>query len=215
MFRFPERDLRLLGDVRGKRVLELGCGAARWSIALARKGVRPVGIDLSSRQLARARELTRDARVRFPLVRGSAERLPFRSAAFDIVFCDWGAMTFSDPTRSVPEAARVLRKGGRFVFATATPLRQATYDARTDRQSSRLVRPYFGRYRFEFPDDSAVEFHPPYGVWIDLFRENGLRVERLVETRPNRGQRSTYLSRADADWARSWPIEAIWKLVKE
>jgi ubiquinone/menaquinone biosynthesis C-methylase UbiE len=215
VFRIPEKELRLLGPVRGKRVLELGCGAARWSIGLARIGARPVGLDLSSRQLERARELRRAARVEVPLVRGSAERLPFRSGTFDTVFCDWGAMTFADPNRTVPEAARVLRQRGRLVFATASPFRQVTYDPRRDRQTRRLVRPYFGLHRFEFPGDAAVEFHPPYGVWIDLFRASGLRVERLLELPAARGQRSTYLPRSDSEWARSWPIESIWSLVKE
>jgi len=215
VFRWPERRLALLGPVRGRRVLELGCGAARWSIALARQGAHATGIDLSASQLARARELVAAARVRLPLVRGSAERLPFRAETFDIVFCDWGALTFTDPSRSLPEAARVLRRGGRLVFATASPFRFPTYEARRDRQARRLVRPYFGVHRVEFPGDSAVEFHPPYGVWVDLFRRNGLRVERLLETRPTRAPRSSYLSRADLDWARSWPLEAIWKLTKE
>jgi len=214
-FRHPERRLQLLGRVRGKRVLELGCGAARWSIALARQGARPVGLDLSSAQLARARGLVRAAGDRVPLVRASAERLPFRSASFDIVFCDWGAMTFSDPARSVPEAARVLRRGGTFAFATASPFRFVTYDVHRDGQVRRLVRPYFGTRRVKYPGDSAVEFHPPYGEWVDLFRANGFRVERLLETRPKARQRSTYLSRHDIEWARSWPVETIWKLVKE
>ena len=196
-------------------MLELGCGAARWSIALARKGARAVGFDLSSAQLTLARDLVRRAGGHVPLVRGNAERLPFRSASFDIVFCDWGAMTFSDPRRSVPEAARVLRRGGTFVFATASPFRFATYDLDRDGQARRLLRPYFGTRRVQYPGDSAVEFHPPYGVWVDLFRANGLRVERLLETRPKARQRSTYLSSKDIAWARSWPIETIWKLVKE
>jgi len=215
VFRIPERELRLLGRVRGKRVLELGCGAARWSMALARRGARPTGLDLSSAQLSKARELQRVTRVRFPLIRGSAEHLPFREATFDLVFCDWGAMTFSDPTRSVPESSRVLRKGGEFVFATASPFRNVALDARKDRQVRRLLRPYFGVGRVEYGSDEAVEFHPPYGVWIDLFRQNGLRVERLVETQAAPGQRSTYLSHRDVEWARSWPLETIWKLVKE
>lgn len=215
VFRVPETELRLLGEVRGKKVLEVGCGAARWSIALARGQARPVGLDLSHRQLAKARELAVSARVRLPLVRGSAEALPFRSETFDRVFCDWGAMTFSDPAHSVPECARVLRSGGEFVFATASPLRFVTFDRPRDRQVRRLVRPYFGTYRVRYDDRAAVEFHPPYGVWIELFRRHGLRVERLVETRPTPGRRSRYLSRGDAEWARSWPIEAIWKLVKE
>lgn len=215
MFRVPERRLRLLGPTRGKRILELGCGAARWSAALAKVGARPVGLDLSSVQLARARELQRDGERRFPLVRASAERLPFRASTFDIVFCDWGAMTFADPTRTVPECSRVLRRGGEFVFATASPLRMLTLDLARDRQTRRLIRPYFGSHRFELGPDAPVEFQPPTGAWIDLFRRNGLRVERLLETRPSPGQRSAYLSSVDARFARSWPLESIWKLRKE
>lgn len=214
LFRVPESQLGLLGVTRRKAILELGCGAARWSIALARGGARPTGLDLSSAQLARARELQRESHVHFPLVRASAERLPFRDATFDLIFCDWGAMTFADPMRTVPECARVLRPGGGFVFATASPLRYVTIDLGKDRQSRRLFRPYFGSHRIDLGGDSAVEFQLPYGAWIDLFRKNGLTVERLVETRPTPGRRSRYLARADSEWGRSWPLETIWKLHK-
>jgi ubiquinone/menaquinone biosynthesis C-methylase UbiE len=215
LFRVPESRLRLLGPTRGRAILELGCGAARWSGTLVRRGARPTGLDFSWAQLTRARELQRESGHRFPLVRGNAERLPFRDAAFDLVFCDWGAMTFSDPMRTVPECVRVLRSGGRFVFATASPFRYVTLDLARDRQSRRLVRPYFGSHRIDLGSDSAVEFQLPYGTWISLFRNHGLTVDRLVETRAAPGQRSTYLSRSDADWGRSWPLEVIWSLVKE
>jgi len=215
IFRVPERELHLLGPVRGKRILEVGCGAARWSMALARRGARTTGIDLSSSQLAKARALVKSSGTSVPLARGSIEQLPFRDARFDIVFCDWGAMSFSDPVRSVPECARVLKRGGRFVFATASPLRYITLDLRSDRQVTRLLKPYFGQYRIELLPDDAVEFNPPYGVWVGLFRRNGLTVERLVETRPAAGQGTKYLSPSDAKWARSWPVEAIWQLTKE
>ena len=215
IFRVPESELRLLGPTRRKAILELGCGAARWSSALARRGSRTTGLDLSSVQLARARELQRESGIRFPLVRASAEQLPFRDAAFDLVFCDWGAMTFADPNRSVPECARVLRPGGRLVFATASPLRYVALDLAKDRQSRRLVRPYFGSYRIDLGSRDAIEFQLPYGDWIDLFRKNGLTLERLVETPSPPGRRSTYLSRTDANWGRYWPLETIWKLVKE
>ena len=215
LFRVPESELRLLGNTRRKVILELGCGAARWSIALARRGARPTGLDLSSVQLAKARELQRESHVHFPLVRASAEHLPFRDDTFDVVFCDWGAMTFADPVRTVPECARVLRPRGGLVFAAASPVRYVTLDLAKDRQSRRLIRPYFGNRRFDGGSDAAIEFSLPYGAWIDLFRRNGLAVERLVETRPTPGRRSKYLSRADAEWGRSWPLETIWKLRKE
>lgn len=214
-FRIPEAKLGLLGPVRGKRVLEVGCGAARWSMALARQGARATGIDLSISQLSKASKVAARSRVRVPLVRGNVEHLPFRNATFDIVFCDFGAMTFSDPARSVPECARVLKRGGRFVFATGSPFRYAAFDPRADRQVTRLVRPYFGNYRIDLGPKDAVEFNPPYGEWIALFRQHGFAIDRLIETRPRPGQKSRYLPRDDVAWARSWPVEAIWKLVKE
>jgi len=174
-----------------------------------------VGLDLSTVQLARARELQEGSGGRFPLLRASAEQLPFRDGVFDLVFCDWGAMTFADPIRTVPESARVLRRGGAFVFSTASPIRYLTLDLKKDRQSRRLIGPYFADRRIDLGRDDAVEFQLTYSGWIDLFRRNGLAVERLVEPRPSPGQRTTYLARADAQWARSWPIEAIWKLRKE
>jgi SAM-dependent methyltransferase len=98
----PEAEFRVLGDVSGKDILELGCGAAQWSIALSQAGARPVGLDLSERQLEHARRLMAEAGIDFPLIHGSAEAVPLPDATFDIVFCDHGAMPFADPYRTVP-----------------------------------------------------------------------------------------------------------------
>lgn len=212
LWRIPESELRLLGDPRGRDVLEIGCGAARWSIALARRGARVVGLDLSSAQLARAALLSQESGERLRLVRGDAEQLPFPASIFDLAFCDWGAMTFCDPHRTVPEVARVLRPGGRLVFATSSPLRTITQNRRTDRIHRRLLYDYFGMRRVDYPGE--VNFQLPYGEWIRLFGENGLRVESLTETRPPTGRRSTYLTPTEARWARRWPLESIWQVRK-
>ena len=50
VWRIPERDLDVLGPVKGKDVLELGCGGAQWSIALAGAGAHPVGLDKQERR---------------------------------------------------------------------------------------------------------------------------------------------------------------------
>ncbi len=73
VWQIPESELQVLGDVAGLDVLELGCGAAQWSIALAAQGARPTGLDNSARQLDHARELMAAAGVEFPLVHASAE----------------------------------------------------------------------------------------------------------------------------------------------
>lgn len=211
-WRIPERRLRLLGDVRGRDVLELGCGAGWWSIALARKGARVVGLDFSSARLDQARDRMRRAGVEFPLVQARAERIPYPAARFDLVLSDYGATTFSDPDLTVPEVARVLRPGGSLVFSHASPFRSLTQDFRADRQTRRLMRDYFGLHVLRTRD--SVEFQLPYGEWVELFARCGLVVERLIEPPAPRSWQSTYASRADQAWARRWPYEAIWKLRK-
>ncbi len=213
LWRIPEAELGVLGDVAGKDVLEFGCGAARWSIALAQWGARPVGLDVSSRQLQHARRLMDEASVDFPLVEASAEDVPLPDASFDIVFCDWGAMTFCDPYRTVPEAARLLRPGGLFAFATSTPMHVVCHNLQTDQVERTLVNDYFGMTRMEWNDE--VDFQLPYGEWIRLFRRSGFVIEDLIETRPAAGVSSTYRNEAENEWARHWPMENIWKLRKQ
>ena len=97
LWQIPEAELQVLGDVAGKEVLELGCGAAEWSRALARAGARPVGLDNFGARLAHARAALAEEGLDFPLVHASAEATPFDDASFDIVMADWGAPTFADP----------------------------------------------------------------------------------------------------------------------
>ncbi|MGD9889998.1 MAG: class I SAM-dependent methyltransferase, partial [Dehalococcoidia bacterium] len=206
-------ELQILGDVAGKDVLEFGCGAAQWSILLALRGARPVGLDNSERQLDHARELMAAAGVNFPLIHGSAEQVPLPDASFDIVFCDYGAMTFTDPRLSVPEAARLLRPGGLFAFSHLSPVWDMCLSIPDDAIGPTLVNDYFSLHHF---DDLAgsITFQLPYGEWIRLFRRNGLIVEDLVEPQPSDTATSTYRDASEHAWARRWPAEMIWKLRK-
>ncbi len=213
LWRIPEADLHILGDVAQKDILELGCGAARWSIELARLGARPVGLDLTGRQLQHARRLMDEAGIDFPLIQASAEDVPLPDARFDIVFCDWGAMTFCDPRRTVPEAARLLRSGGLFAFSGATPIQFLCQDVVADRLTDRLMHDYFGMTRLEW--ENEVNFQLPYGEWIRLFRQSGFVVEDLIETQPSESAISTYRDATETAWGRRWPTENIWKLRKE
>jgi SAM-dependent methyltransferase len=215
MWQLPESELRILGDVEGKDVLEYGCGAAQWSILLARAGARPVGLDNSGRQLEHARELMAEAGVEFPLVHASAGEAPFDDESFDIVFCDHGAMTFADPYATVPEVARLLRPGGLFAFSQTTPLALLCFDVRADKVVPELLRPLFGLHRIDWVEDEPVEFNLPQGRWLDLFRANGFVVEDLLEVRPPEGASSTYRSAEETEWSRRWPMEQIWKLRRQ
>jgi ubiquinone/menaquinone biosynthesis C-methylase UbiE len=212
LWRLPESTFRFLGPVRDRDVLEIGCGAARWLVGLQSLGARTVGLDLSRRRLEQARNEMAGGRRRFPLLEADAGRLPLREASFDIVFCDWGALTFADPTLTIPEAARVLRPGGRLVFATSSPWRVVAHNPRRDRITRRLQRDYFDLHRVDYKTE--VNFVLPYGEWIGLFRENGLSVDRLHEVRAPARAASPYLSKSERAWGRRWPLENIWQLTK-
>jgi SAM-dependent methyltransferase len=211
VWQLPERELQILGEVAGKDVLELGCGAAQWSIHLARAGARVVALDNSEQQLAHARRLMEQAGVDFPLVHASAEAVPLPDESFDVVFCDHGAMGFADPYRTVPEAARLLRPAGLLAFAITSPFAWVCWDEEADETRAEFVEPYFGLHRTETAD-GAVQFNLPYGEWIRLFRSSGFVLEDLVEPQPGPEARTTY--GFPLDWARRWPSEAIWKARK-
>lgn len=122
MWQLPESELQLLGEVAGKDVLELGAGAAQWSILLAQAGARrAVALDNSAAQLEHARAAVEEAGVAVELLHASAESVPLPDASFDVVFCDHGALTFADPRVTVPEAARLLRPDGLLVFTHSSP----------------------------------------------------------------------------------------------
>jgi SAM-dependent methyltransferase len=214
IWRIPERELNVLGNVKGKRILELGCGGAQWSIALKTLRARPVGMDNSFQQLRHAKESQRGSRSSVPVIQAAAEFLPFRDDLFDIVFCDYGAMSFADPARTVPEAARVLTSGGLLAFSTTTPWLSVCWPDEAEEVTTSLHASYFGLRRQTWSSDDTIDFQLPYGEWIRLFRANGLAIEDLIEVRPPSGAKTTFPGRP-LRWARRWPAEMIWKVRKD
>jgi SAM-dependent methyltransferase len=121
-----ERELGLLGNVRGKRILEIGCGGGQNAIALARWGARCTGLDPSAEQLAHARRLALEHGVEVEFVRGAAQDLGrFPDLSFDIALSSYAFDYVDGLRRAYGEAWRVLRKGGLFVFCLSHPWFQA------------------------------------------------------------------------------------------
>ena len=210
-----ESELRLIpGDLAGKDAIELGCGTAYVSAWMARRGARVVGIDNSEAQLATARRMQHRHGLDFSLLHGNAEEVPLPDASFDFAISEYGACLWADPVRWVPEAARLLRPGGRLVFLVNSFLMAlCTPDEDGIPATDRLRRPAFGMHQLEFSGDSGVEFHPSHGDWIRLLRRAGFDIEDLIEVWPDEGATTRYPF-VTLEWARQWPCEEVWKVRK-
>ncbi|MDP8903713.1 MAG: class I SAM-dependent methyltransferase [Chloroflexota bacterium] len=211
----PESQVKLLPEVRGLDVIELGCGTGYVSAWLARLGARPVGIDNSPRQLETAHALQQEFGLDFPLILGNAEQVPLPDASFDLALSEYGAAIWADPYRWIPEAARLLRPGGQLVFlGNGTLLMLCVPDTEAEGAAGdRLLRDYRGMHRFEWPDTSGIEFHIGYGDMIRLLRRSGFELEDMVELWPPEGAKESF-PYVDLAWAGRWPSEEVWKARK-
>jgi SAM-dependent methyltransferase len=181
-----EDDLAALGDVAGCDVLELGCGAGQCSRWVLQHGGRPVGLDVSLRQLQHSRRIDQDLETRVPTVCASAAALPFRDDAFDVVFSAFGALQFiADADALVMEVARVLRRGARLAFSITHPTRWMFPD---DPGPGGLTatQSYWDRTPYVEVDDETgrtayVEHHRTLGDWVRALSSAGFRLVDLVE----------------------------------
>jgi SAM-dependent methyltransferase len=210
LFRIPEAELGVLGDVAGLDVVELGCGTAYVSAHLARAGARPVALDLSHHQLRSAHACQARFGVRFPLVEADGEVLPLVDASADLVVSEYGAAPWCDPQRWLPEAARILRPGGRLVFLTNSVLAAMCVPEAGGFAGTALLQTQPEVATITWPGGGR-EHHPGHGRWIALLTEAGFRVEALHELHAPEGAATPlWYEIVTADWAQHWPAEDLW-----
>ena len=210
----PEADLELLPDVSDFDVVELGCGTGYVSAWLARRGGRCIGLDNSAKQLETARMLQREFDLSFPLVHADAERAPFADGSFDFAISEYGAAIWCDPYRWIPEAARLLRPGGRLVFLCYSNLIMLCMrESESEAATAELLRDLFGMHRFEWDEGDGVEFAIPHGEMVRLLRRSGFEIEDLIELGAPEGATSRF-DYVSPEWARRWPSEEVWKARK-
>ena len=205
-----ESDLRVLGDLDqldGLDTVDLGCGTGYVSAWLARLGARPVGVDITPEQLAKARRFQAEFGIEFPLLEESAEQTSLPSESFDLAISEYGASIWCDPEAWIPEAARLLRMGGRLVFLRNSTL-SILCSPTEGKAATQLVNDYRSIRRMEW--DAAVEFHLPTGAMLQLLRRFGFEVENFLEVFPPEDAPEVRFEYIDLAWSKRWPSEEIW-----
>src|SRR3954469_9009944 len=152
VFAIPETEVGALpASVDGLDVVELGCGTAYFGSWLARRGARGIGVAPAPAQLATARGMMRETGIEFPLVEAPAESVPLPDASFDLAISEYGASLWADPRTWIPEAARLLRPGGRLLFLTNSVLAHlCTPDEDDAPVTNELQRPQFAPWEVEW-----------------------------------------------------------------
>ena len=212
----PESEINVLPDVRGKDVVDLGCGTAYVSAWLKRRGARRVvGVDITPAQLETARRLNVKYGLDLELVEANAEATGLPGASFDLAISEYGASIWCDPYKWIPEAARLLRPKGELVFLRNSTLSMlCTPD--TGHVEERLQRPQLGMNRMEWLDTLETDFQLGHGDIIRLFLKSVFEILDMVEIFASADAKNHpfYGEYMTVEWAQKWPSEEMWRARK-
>jgi SAM-dependent methyltransferase len=213
VFGVPESTVRALPDLRGRDIVELGCGTGYFGARLKRAGAnRVVGVDVTPAQLETARRCEVEFGLGLEFVEANAEATSLPDGAFDLAVSEYGASIWCDPERWLPEAARLLRPDGELVFLRNSTLSMlCTPDE--GKVTTQLQRDQRTLCRLDWGDDDpGVEFHLPAGELVRLLRRTGFELLDLVELyAPEDATDHPYYDHVPLAWATQWPVEEVWR----
>ncbi|MCW6161461.1 MAG: methyltransferase domain-containing protein [Candidatus Micrarchaeales archaeon] len=217
--------LRVIGSVRGKRVLDIGCGPGIYANLLHRKGAEVHGVDISKKEI----ELDRQHYKGIDFRVASAEKLPYRKGYFDLVLVALAFSHFNDMDKALDEACRVLKTGGRLVISEGNPVIDVTKGIKAKSKSGKWSGKYlkmdrrFGDYFDEkikyvhWKRKGVFDIHMPvrhvtYETFFRMFRGHGLALRGYVDSKPvPEGKK---ISRREYNFTRKVPYFMVFDLVK-
>jgi SAM-dependent methyltransferase len=208
-----EADLRICGDVKSRRVLDIGCGAGENAVTMAGQGAHVIAIDVSSAQLALGRRLAEASEVRVEWHQGDAADLAFlRADSIDLALATGVVHEVEDLDRLFRQVHRVLRAGAAFVFSHEHPMHLAVGREDNDPGGLPLGRLEVRRSYFDpspivtTRDDESLQVWPRTiaDVFSALHRA-GYRVDVLLEPEALRS----------SDPGPATPTAVLWRARKE
>jgi len=176
---------KLLKDkVKGKKVLDLGCGSGISSIKLKKWGGDVVGIDISKNML-------KIAEINYPeieFIHGNIEKLPFKKCSFDVVASSLAIHYVKDLSKVFDEVYKVLKKEGLFVFSTQHPIFNTRKKIIYKGNKEYLLQPYFNNNKVKYSMlNKKMKLEGYQHTFSDIANKlirSGFSIDEIVETTP-------------------------------
>ncbi|MBU2523488.1 MAG: class I SAM-dependent methyltransferase [Nanoarchaeota archaeon] len=171
--------LELLGNVRGKKILDFGCGTGIYAKLLTKKGAKLKGFDLSDEML----KIARKNNPKLDLRQGSGYKIPFNEK-FDMVYAALVIDYFKDWDKVFKQVSRVLKKGGIFIFSAGNPVSECKINVKCGRKKFKAlgIKDYFDEkaiYTDWILDERKVRvpaYHKTYETIIKTIVRNGFEL---------------------------------------
>ena len=215
-----EKKLKLLGNVRRKKVLEIGCGGGQNSIVLAKAGAKTVGIDFSKAQLDYAERLAKQERVNVKFVELDMREVDNLKEKFDIVLSSFAFQYVTDLKPLFRKISQIIRQKGLFVFTIGHPMAYAEKLKKSNKGIAAVIYNYFKKehrvWYWNFDRKTKfTDFHHRITDVSTALHDSGFIIEKIIEQTaypPNKN--SPYY---DPSYDKRWnqiPFSIIFKCVK-
>ncbi len=178
--------LKLLGSVKNKKILDLGCGPGFYAKILTKKGAKVKGIDISLELL----KIAQKENPNLEFKKGTAEKLPYKNSEFDIVLATLIMDHLKDWNNTLSEIKRVLKKNGIFIFSIKNPVTMCLVKEKWFFKTFRQIKNYFSedwrmaQWKGKGVSAEGAHHHKTYGTIIRYLLKNGFEILDYEDTKP-------------------------------
>lgn len=204
----------LLGDVKGKKILDLGCGTGIYAKILTKRGALVKGFDISPKMIEIAKKENPDLELKV----GSANKIPF-DEKFDIVLASLMVHYLNDWTKMFEEIRRVLKPNGIFIFSTGNPVSEISEKLKIDGKKYRILgdyfkeRKYYGVWKLKDKKVKVGCYHKTYETIINTIIKNNFEIIGYKDAFPI--PRAKKLFPQDYALYSKVPFFTVWKIKKQ
>lgn len=204
--------LSLLGNVRGKKILDFGCGTGIYAKLLTKKGAKIKGFDISSEMI----EIAKRENPKLDLKVGSVYKIPFKEK-FDIVISSLAVHYVSDWGKMFKQIKKVLKKDGIFVFSTGNPVSECSESIKIEGEKKKVFgrlnyfkkKKVFVPWKMEKEEVMVHLYHRSYEDIIKTIVKNGFEIIDYCDARPTKKGLKLFQDKKIYD---SFPLFNVWKL---